>query len=122
MSESSVRRFFEIGTAEVIEDHDYPQPLEYPCNCTRCRNVTDDRETYHDGEVTWWRCIFCARHFELEDTEPVLADECPYVDGDTQACVRCAEGWKQCCARESVPSDAVENNEQPAPPGALSVA
>jgi len=86
-----------VPDGQGAELPEYPQPLEYPCNCTRCRNVADDRETYHDGEVTWWRCIFCGRHFELEDTEPVLADECPYVAEDSQACVRCTEGWKQSC-------------------------
>lgn len=64
------------------EPPDYPQPLEYPCNCTRCRNVTDDRETYHDGEVTWWRCAVCGGHFELEDME--------LLEDDEQACLRCA--------------------------------
>lgn len=89
---------------------------EYPCNCTRCRGVTDDRETYHDGETPWCRCIFCARHFELEDTEPVLAAECPYVAADSQACVRCAEGWKQSCRAERAEAD-----KAPTPPGALTI-
>ena len=91
---------------------------EYPCNCFSCRGRLSavaecHGDAYHDGELTWWRCVFCERYFDWEGME--------LLSGGQQACERCAEGWMQRC-RASVPSDAVENNEQPAPPGALSVA
>lgn len=67
--------------------------LEYPCNCFYCRGALSAvstaafGDTYHDGELTWWRCSFCYRYFDLEDME--------LLSGDDQACEPCASGWDQ---------------------------
>lgn len=47
----------------------------------------EEREVYHDGEVTWWRCEFCLHHFDLEDME--------ILSGDSQACLPCVSGWRK---------------------------
>ena len=64
--------------------------LEYPCNCFNCRGrlsaVSEAHgDCYHDGELTWWRCDFCRRYFDLEDME--------LLSGDGQACEPCVGAW-----------------------------
>lgn len=64
---------------------------EYPCNCFSCRGRLSAVSTeafggcYHDGELTWWRCDFCSRYFDLEDME--------ILSGDGQGCEPCVGTW-----------------------------
>jgi hypothetical protein len=63
---------------------------EYPCNCFTHRGepnavAREYGDCFHDGEMTWWQCVFCRRFFDLEDLE--------LMSGDTQGCEPCTGAW-----------------------------
>lgn len=90
---------------------------EYPCNCFSCRGrlsaVSEAHgDCYHDGELTWWRCDFCRRYFDLEDME--------ILSGDGQACEPCVSGWERRLRERQRPGagsrlDVDDENTRPAP-------
>ena len=113
----------EVGYAGDIEEL-----REYPCNCFTCRNepsaVSSEAygDCYHDGELSWWRCVFCGRYFDLEDLE--------LLSGDRQGCEPCTGAWER-ALRETVPEpprctgDELQTGEIPSildDPGTASVA
>lgn len=95
--------------------------LEYPCRCFNCRGALSAVSTaafgdcYHDGELSWWRCEFCSRYFDLGDME--------ILSGDGQACEPCVGNWLDQLQRQKPEAgrvDVDDGNTRPAP-GAASL-
>lgn len=90
---------------EVGHTGDIEELREYPCNCFTCRGepnavAREYGDCFHDGEMTWWQCVFCRRFFDLEDLE--------LMSGDTQGCEPCTGAWyaslREMAALHQVPS------------------
>lgn len=69
-------------------------------------------DCFHDGEMTWWQCVFCRRFFDLEDME--------IMSGDTQGCEPCTGAWYEqtrsgardaVCSRGDDPTGDAPGNE-----------
>jgi hypothetical protein len=94
--------------------------LEYPCRCFNCRGalsaVADEHgDCFHDGELTWWRCEFCRRFFDLDDLE--------LLSGDGQACEPCVSRWEgHLRAQGRMPEAGKDGDSGQPAPGAASVA